>query len=240
MFTYTIWEQHVDELKTGGGYINYQSDIFGMDSIEECRSKSLFKNFPYPVSYRFNSLGYRDRNISEYIKNPIITVGDSFTVGLGLPADLIYPVQLEKLVNHQVLNFSMNGASNDWMARKLELILKYFSPIAIIVHYTFSARRELDRPDWFDNERVQCEPIYTEEENYNNWLTNHNKIQTLTASIPTWYSFLPQWHTDPNVVDHIENQIKFEQIDQARDGFHYGAKTCLNLAHLYADRIRLL
>ena len=229
----------MDELKIGG-YVGYQASTLGLDSLDQCYSKSLFKNFPHSVSYQFNSLGYRDRDISEYIKNPVIVIGDSFTVGLGLPNEMTYPCLLEKLIHHQVLNFSLNGASNTWISRKLELILKYFSPMAVIVHYTFSARRELDEPTWTDDERTLSEPIYTDQENYNDWLTNHKKIQALVVDIPTLYSFIPHWHTDVDQVRNLENCIRFTQIDLARDGFHYGVQTSKNLADLFAENIKKL
>ena len=214
-----------------GGYINHTSDTYGMDSLSKCYNKTLFKAFPHKVSYQFNELGYRERPVAEYNKNAVIAVGDSFTVGLGLPVELTYPAQLERLCKHQVLNFSLNGASNEWIARKLEIILKYVDPAAIIVHYTFSHRRENNELTWFDDERTLSEPNFTADENYANWETAHKRIQWLVNKIPMIYSHIPQWHLDKKSVN---------QIDYARDQFHYGPTTCSNLARQYADCINRL
>lgn len=216
-----------EELQVGG-YVNYQSGTLGIDSYEHCFSKLSYRKYPYSVSYKFNELGYRERSVNDYNPNAIIAIGDSFTVGLGLPVELTYPVQLESLVNHQVLNFGLNGASNDWISRKLPVLLKYFDPMAIIVHYTFSHRRERNEPTWFDDERTICDPLPNNEENYTNWLTAHESIQRTVGNIPTIYSHIPKWHPDKSGV---------AQLDYARDNFHYGPITCANLAREYADYI---
>lgn len=227
----------MDDLKIGG-MIDHYSTTLGLDSREHCFSKTVFDQFPYSISYQFNSLGYRERQPLNFIKDPIIVVGDSFTLGLGLPQDLIYPAQLETLVNHQVLNFSLNGASNDWISRKLQTILKYFSPKAIIVHYSFSHRRELNNPSWFDDERTLCEASHEDKDNLINWQLNHKKIQSITYRIPTVYSFIPQWHS--TTMPAIENQISIQSIDFARDNFHYGINTSRLYAERYADYINQL
>ena len=230
IFTYN----QVQELKIDG-YINYSSNLLGLDSIDHCFNKPYFTTFPHDVTYQFNSLGYRERNIKLYQKNSIIVIGDSFTVGLGLPKELTYTAQLEKLTSIPVLNFSMNGASNDWMARKLGIILPLFNPTAIIVHYSFSHRRENNELSWADNERTLCDPLPDVQENYTNWLVNHNTIKSLVNHIPTYYSFIPNWHTQQ--INFTDNLVPVQQVDYARDFFHYGKTTCLNLAKQYADRI---
>lgn len=217
----------MDELKVGG-YINFNSNTLGLDSKEHCFSKQHYNTFPHEVSYQFNSLGYRDRSVDLYVKDPIIAIGDSFTLGLGLPYELTYPAQLEKRIGHQVLNFSLNGASNDWIARKLGLILNHFAPRAIIIHYTFSHRREANESTWFDDERTLCKAVHTVEENYLNWQMNDNLIKQLVKDMPAVYSFIPDWHP---------NEPAIVKIDLARDSFHYGVKTCEWLADYYKDQL---
>lgn len=223
-----------NELKIGG-YINYSAATLGVDSPEHCFNQRYYQSFPHSVAYNYNELGFRERPIELYNKNSIICIGDSFTLGLGLPIELTYPQQLENVVQHPVLNFSLNGASNDWIARKLEIILKYFTPRAIIVHYTFSHRRESNNTNWFDDERTLCDPLPSKQENISNWKNAHTQITNLVQSIPTCYSFIPGWHPDP--ITFNDPLIKVSQTDYARDRFHYGELTCLTLAQAYADYI---
>lgn len=226
-----------DELKIGG-YVNFSADTLGIDSLEHCFDKQHYRRFPYNVKYRFNELGYRERPLAEYSSRPVIVIGDSFTQSLGLPFEYSYSQQLENLLGTQCLNFSLNGASNDWISRKLSIILKYFCPCAVVVHYTFSHRREKNCPDWFDDERTLC-PIDAEgtAQDLLNWQTNHKLIQDLLQDIPTVYSFISDWHRGS--VDYGNMIPPVTKIDLARDGFHYGIKTSRRFAENVADRINL-
>jgi hypothetical protein len=183
--------------------------------------------------YQFNSLGYREMLVEHYQQDAILIIGDSAITGIGLPFDLTVAKQLEQLCGHQVLNFSMCGASNDWIARKLQQLLTLFQPRAIIIHYTFSHRRERPQTDWHDDERTECEPFYSSEENYQNWLVNFKTIQSLSGNIKLVHSFICNWHDQP--VDYLElgNDVipPIDQLDFARDGFHYGSRTHQALAY---------
>lgn len=221
-----------------GGYVGYESDGYGMDTYEKCRNKPGFVNFPHQISYKFNELGYRERPLTEYQKNSIICIGDSFTVGLGLPVEMTYPYRLEKLLNYPVLNFSLDGASNQWIKRKLEIILKYFTPPAIVVHYTFTHRRENNEPTWFDNERTLSEFNPSDDaikNDYTVWRDCHDYICSLP--IPTVHSCITNWH--PRLVSFNDtlNFVELKQIDFARDWFHYGERTCQVFAEDLASKI---
>lgn len=227
----------VDKLKIGG-YMNQTHNFLATDTPKKCFDKKAFSAYPHSISYEFNELGYRERSTNQYEQDAIIVIGDSAVTGVGLPLNLTFPKKLESMCGYQVLNFSLLGASNDWIARKLETVLDYFVPRAIVVHYTFSHRREKNEPNWFDNERTLCEPMFTEEENYDNWHTAHKRIVALTCNLPTVFSFIPNWHTSQVVFDN--ELIEFTQIDRARDGFHYGHLTSELLAKLCAERINQL
>lgn len=218
-----------------GGYVGLQTDSYGMDSIGLCRDKKLFQNYPHTVTYHFNELGYRERPVNEFSRNSVICIGDSFTVGLGLPFELTYPQQLQKIINYPVLNFGLNGASNDWIARKLKTILSHFTPPVIVVHYTFSHRRELDNHSWFDDERTLCDVNMSDNaafEDYENWRLCYNFVNSL--NVPVVHSFIPRWHNPDTVPS--ECIVPF-QLDLSRDGFHYGENTCRVLAEKLALKI---
>jgi hypothetical protein len=222
------------ELKING-YANTCCDFLATDSYDKCYNKKFFKSFPHKINYKFNSLGYREYSIVEYQHNPVVIIGDSAITGVGLPFDLTVAKQLEKLCNQQVLNFSMCGASNDWIARKLKSILKYFEPQAIIIHYTFSHRRELPNTDWTDDERTLCNPLTSDKENYQNWKDNHDMINCMVKEIPICYSFIPNWHTVD--IDYRGMLPPIVPIDVARDFYHYGEKTTHNLAKSFYDHV---
>lgn len=207
-------------------YSNLETTSLGLDSAEHCFDRKHFKNYG-PVVYRFNEIGFRTHSVEYFKKDPILVLGDSFTLGLGVNAEDRYSDAIEKTLSVQVLNFSLNGASNDWIFRKLQQLLSYFDPQAIIIHYTFSHRRERPESSWDDNERTECDPYYSCEENLNNWSDNFFKINLLTAGTKVVHSFIPNWHTQPVDYSKFGNNIlqPTKKIDFARDGFHYGVNT---------------
>jgi hypothetical protein len=200
-------------------YSNLRCDTFGLDSYEHCFDKKHYQNYN-PISYQFNEIGYRDRSVTKYQGNEILAIGDSFTVGLGVNQADCWTSQLEKILNYPVLNFSLNGASNDWISRKTTELLKFFQPKCIIIHYTFTHRREGTNTSWHDNERTECEPVYSEEENFNNWQTNFNLINQISNGIPVIHSGIADWHINPT-----HELLTVKKEDLARDGFHYGVNT---------------
>ena len=134
------------------------------------------------------------------------------------------------MLGYPVLNFSLNGASNDWIARKTHTLLEFFQPRCVIVHYSFTHRREREEPTWHDNERTLCEPLYSAEENFINWQQNFNKINQACNNIPVVHSGISNWN------DYVYyNLLTVNKIDLARDGFHYGANTHTQLATSLLD-----
>ena len=77
-------------------------DKSGIDSYEECKDKKHFKSYPYAVDYDYNSRGFRDSEWPEDIDqltHAIWCVGDSFTEGLGSPAEHAWPFLLQNQTN---------------------------------------------------------------------------------------------------------------------------------------------
>jgi hypothetical protein len=218
-------------------YANLQTNTLGMDSKQHCFNAELFDASP-PVSYQFNQVGFRTHSIDHFDPNAILVLGDSFTLGLGVNGADRFSDIIEQRTGHQVLNFSLNGASNDWIARKLQQLLTVFQPRAIVVHYTFSHRRERPNLDWLDDERTECEPFYSGQENFDNWTANFNRICVLAKDTKLVHSFIPIWHDKSVGYTRFGNNVlaPCPQLDCARDGFHYGPLT----HQLLADKITSL
>lgn len=210
-------------------YANKECEYLGMDSPKHCFDKTHFRQFG-SVSYQFNEIGYRGQSVETMHGREILVIGDSFTLGLGVNQSDRWSEQLGNLIGYPVLNFSLNGASNDWIARRTRDLLSWFDPPAIIIHWSFTHRRENARSDWFDDERTECEPKHSAEQNMDNWSKNISSIQhprIFHSAIPGWHDDFPyqSWPVLPPVV----------MIDVARDGFHYGPKTHRVLAETFTS-----
>jgi hypothetical protein len=211
-------------------YANFVGHNLGMDCEQHCVDHEHYRRYPHQVQYHFNELGFRDCSMDRFQGNEILAIGDSFTLGLGVAQQHAWPKQLADQLGYPVLNFSLNGASNDWMTRKTQQLLNYFSPQAIVVHYTFSHRRERPHINWTDDERTECEPFYTDLENYQNWQQAFDYFSSL--SVPVVHSFITNWHNQSVDYDQLPGMVipPITKIDLARDGFHYGVKTNQQLA----------
>jgi hypothetical protein len=215
-------------------YANLRCDSLGHDSFEHCFDRNLFRSFG-PVSYQFNEIGYRTKSIAEFTGQEILAIGDSFTLGLGVNAVDRWSDQLELLTGLPVLNLSLNGASNDWIARRLQSFLTWFTPVFVIVHWSFSHRREAAQPTWYDDERTQCEPGYSAQENFDNWLQNFQCVH----GCKVLHTAIPGWHDG---FDHdLWPVVKpMAPVDLARDGFHYGPLTHRLLAEKFTNLLGAL
>lgn len=136
--------------------VHLECDDFGIDSLSNTQDKFFFENYPHKVSYKFNSRGFRDEEwptTIEELENSIWCFGDSFTVGLGCSYEHTWPMVLQKSTGKRVINVSLNGASNNWIARKVSEIYKEITPRNIVVMWSFFHRRELNDASKADEER---------------------------------------------------------------------------------------
>lgn len=125
--------------------VNQQWQYSGMDSIEKCLDKTHFRSYPHKIDYKYNARGFRDTewpNIMEELQKSIWCIGDSFTVGVGSPIEHTWPYILQKKTGIRTINVSMDGASNNWIARHAVQILDNIQPKNLIIHWSYLHRRE--------------------------------------------------------------------------------------------------
>jgi hypothetical protein len=124
-------------------YRNLTATQTGIDSPEQCVDIDHYKSYSWPVVYKYNSRGYRDAEWPDDLDNAIWCFGDSFTVGLGSSHPHTWVQQLQKQSGIRTINIGMNGASNNWIARKIrELSAVNIRPRAIAIHWSYLHRRE--------------------------------------------------------------------------------------------------
>ena len=87
-------------------------------------------------------------------------IGDSFTVGIGNPIEHTWPYLLEQRLKSTCINVAMDGASNEWMSRKISELLNEVTPKYIIIHWTYSHRREMSIDPTKDPKEVAWENVY--------------------------------------------------------------------------------
>ena len=136
--------------------VNQHSKYSGLDSPDLCLDKKHFNSYPYTIDYLYNSRGYRDQEWPtqlNQLKDALWCIGDSFTVGLGSPVEHTWCYILQQQTGQRTINVSMDGASNDWIARCVSLIQKEIDPKNIIVMWSYVHRREHKNPNLDSEQR---------------------------------------------------------------------------------------
>jgi hypothetical protein len=137
--------------------VNLQCRFSGIDSLEKCLNKNYFLSYPHKVDYAYNSRGFRDSEWPESLdelKNAIWCVGDSFTVGLGSPYEFTWPQVLSAATGRRCINISMDGASNTWISRRAQQIVKEVAPTHMVVLWSYFHRREHPDAGLPDDRRI--------------------------------------------------------------------------------------
>ena len=117
----------------------------GLDCLELCLDMEHYKNYPYPVEYKYNSRGFRDAEWPDSmieLQNSTWCIGDSFTVGIGSPLSNTWVNILQTKTNHRCINVSMDGTSNKWIARKAIEVLNVIKPKNMIIQWSYLTRDE--------------------------------------------------------------------------------------------------
>lgn len=225
---------------------NSETEFTGIDSIEKCRNKTHFKNYPYKISYKYNSRGFRDDEWPEDLENCVWCFGDSFTKGLGSPREHTWSYILQQRIGHRTINVSMDGASNDWISRKLVELVNTITPKAIVVQWSFISRRErVPAPGEVvsdENRRTQYREDSTYEDDLQNILECINRATQACKITETKliHSFIPEFIDIKNINTFFFNFNKSGKLwvpllrkDIARDGIHYD----INTAKIFVDKL---
>jgi len=125
--------------------INQHWKYSGIDTREKCLNVEVFDQYPYEIDYQYNTRGLRDREWPETdLDRAVWCIGDSFTVGIGTPREHTWVYQLEQQLNRRCINVSLDGSSNDWIARRLSQILHQVQPQTVVVMWSYINRREAE------------------------------------------------------------------------------------------------
>ena len=225
----------------------FWSDCSGMDCLKGCLDKNHFKNYTKNISYDYNSRGFRDAEwpTEGKLKDCIWCLGDSFTVGMGQPIEETWANVLQQKTNARIINISMDGASNTWIARKAKYILKEISPATIVIQWSYTSRRESDNaslPDW--KRRKHHSDKLTDISDSKDFIKCFLDVETHKGNTDVVHTFIPHWSVPPGKYffensDLMKSLFKYHgldandiklttdsaQLDWARDGHHYDIKT---------------
>ena len=157
----------------------------GLDSLELCLNREHFLSYPHKIEYHSNSRGFRDAEWPDdmlELKEAVWCIGDSFTVGIGSPAEFTWPQRLSSAINKRTINVSMDGASNEWIARIAQHIISAVNPKKIVIMWSYTHRREHSNILLDDEHRRTQSIKATVQEDLDNLLACKKQVDSVTSN----------------------------------------------------------
>jgi hypothetical protein len=207
-------------------------------------------------------------------------LGDSFTVGLGSCFAHTWPQVLGQHSQRRVINVSMDGASNEWIARTACDAYDLAGPSDLVIMWSYLHRREHPDANLLDLSRRQHHVKSTDLQDFENFslcreqvhahCVNSNLIELIIPNFsnnsftdiawkkirdPSWPVLLPSTLTEcqdlyPEITaelhtlhgidingllqfqaiqqshpEFLQDLIRVEYLDRARDGHHFDLLT---------------
>jgi len=219
--------------------IDQQFTSSGLDTLKHCLNKNYFKNYPYNVSYSYNSRGFRDSEWPNDINKCIWGLGDSFTVGAGAPIEHNWTSILSKIINQPIINCGLDGASNDWIADRALELLAEICPPTIIIQWSYLHRRLIN------DQQIHFDTTATTADDIDNLINNISRVELEKNNTRIIHSTIPyRYVKNPGILHQLilkklpNGAILIPpivQVDFARDYHHYDKITSQQYAKSYAE-----
>jgi hypothetical protein len=182
------------------------------------------------ITYKFNSLGFRCDEF-EQNRDCILFLGCSYTFGVGLPLETIWPTLVANKLKLKCYNLGIGGGSNDTAFRLGYHYIPMLKPKAVILLSPSADRVELmNKNNRFDQHGPWNINIF-----YKFW-TQHdangkiNQIKNMLALKAI---------CDSNGANFLNFDLDdFKVIDLARDLTHYGTKSHREFSKLVIKRLQ--
>lgn len=218
----------------------------GMDHPDYCVDRKHFDQYPWPVSYEYNSRGFRDAEWPDDPAAAVWCIGDSFTVGLGAPREHAWPWLLQTQLGHRAVNASLDGASNAWIARRARQVIDELAPPVVIIQWSYTNRRESSDTTLDDEQRRIWTTRTTDLEDLEHTLAAIAQVEQDRAATRIIHSFIPNFVNNEHrqvsslaITQHCPEHIaEIQQLDRARDGHHYDRLTAQSFVDQVCQRLR--
>jgi len=213
------------------------------------------------ITYTYNPQGFRCADLNNFLGKPVnIALGCSFTEGVGLPVECVWPSLIEQHTKYPVLNLGIGGGATDSVARILTNVAGLFDiqtvyilwpPLHRLEHYMLvdENRKLITRKVYKNGQPVEpvgavqkIETLYPMDSNPEHvWaMTDEmstqrfNQNQLIVNLLAKNFEFTVVQTT----VDNISSTLRakdFGQLDFARDGVHWGTETQKGITKLMLD-----
>ena len=234
----------------------------GMDHLESYNKNPKKDDWvDVDITYKYNPQGFRCADLNDFLGKQVnIALGCSFTEGVGLPVECAWPSLVEQHSKYPVLNLGLGGGAPDTVARILTNISGLFDIQTVYILWPPSHRLEhymlinenhklITRKDYKQGEPVtpenaihKIETLYPMDSNPEHvWAMsdemNEQRLyrnQTIVKLLSKNFGFSLIELTINDVITQLRS-CKFENLDFARDGQHWGIATQNGIAKIMLD-----
>jgi hypothetical protein len=249
----------IDKLPRTGYPENKSLSWFQRDNPEEYEKSGNPEYSRTEIIYRFNNLGYRCAEFKKENALRIISVGCSYVFGFGLPErDIFHQLFADRLSEHigiPVINWNLGmvGASNDYIARILQLSVPLLDPDIVLINFTRLPRREYVAahgklvsylPNYvpFDPTGREIydhfDKLSSSHDDVLNLYKNYKSIESLLRDKCWLYSFMTKSERE-SIQEHLDQRRlagSFLYNDKARDNEHPGRRSHASICDKYWER----
>jgi hypothetical protein len=164
----------------------------GIDHPSHCLDSKHFHAYPGTIEYCYNSRGFRDQEWPQDVTDAVWCLGDSFTSGIGSQLQHTWVWRLGTASQRRTINISMDGASNEWIARRCCDIYSELQPANIVIMWSYPHRRER-AGSGSDLERRIYHIKSTVQEDYENFQQCRQQVQTHCSNSRIVELVIPNW-----------------------------------------------
>lgn len=182
------------------------------------------------VVYNFNSRGFRDSEWPIDLSNKIWLVGDSGSMGIGIPYECTWPYMIEQTLNQRVIKVCKVNPSNDLnIFAWAKDILTNMQPKIVYVQWTYLWRNTTNKIFTLNPSKKDARLT----------ISLMEKLETLRGNARVINVVTPFMHWDSyflNLVDKTNvDKVIAEDIDLSRDMVHLGIESHKIIAKAMLD-----
>lgn len=210
-------------------------------NLQSSRQRYLLETFGWidsVIDYEYNSHGFRTPEFDD--RENFISLGCSFTEGVGLPIEKTWHHQLETMLGLPGWNLGVSGAGLDTCYRLARYYISLLKPKFVVLLEPYYNRFELHCNDplpWIINPANSG--FWSDNHYVKSWVADSTNMEIAAEKNIYAIKYICQqlniklYHYEPDV---FPNSVPKEQYDLARDLLHPGAKVNLEFAkNVYND-----